>query len=205
MKLPAAFLLLSGCLATGALAAEIPAGTHVLLRMVSSVSTRTTKAGDQVYLQTASPIAGGGQMLVPVGTYVQGTVLEARRSGRVKGRAQIALHLDTLTFASGKVYQIEPHVDSVASDQNGQRVVDNEGTVKQAGNKLEDVGRIAILAGSGAGIGGIADRSWSGAGIGAGVGGAVGLATALLTRGKEIDLRQGTTLDVIFDRPLTIQ
>lgn len=206
MKRTLAFLALPfGLLAQSALAADIAAGTHVLLRMVSSVSTRTAKAGDQVYLQTASPIAEGGQILVPVGTYVQGTVLEAKRSGRVKGRAQIALHLDTMTFANGKAYKIEPHVDSVASDENGQKVIDNEGTVKQAGNKLEDAGRIAVLAGSGAGIGGIADRSWSGAGIGAGIGGAVGVATTLLTRGKEIDLRQGTTLDVIFDHPLTIQ
>ncbi len=205
MKLPAALLFLSGFLAYGALGADIPAGTHVLLRMVSSVSTRTAQAGDQVYLQTASPVAGSGQILVPVGTYVQGTVLESKRSGRVKGRAQIALHLDTLTFASGKVYKIEPHVDSVASDQIGQKVVDNEGTVKQAGTKMQDAGRIAILAGSGAAIGGFTDRGWTGAGIGAGIGGAVGAATTLLTRGKEIDLRQGTTLDVIFDRPLTIQ
>src|SRR5579871_1831796 len=87
-------------------AADIPAGTHVLLKMVNSVSTRTAKAGDQVYLQTASPIAAGGQILVPVGTYVQGTVAEAKRSGRVKGRAEIALHLDTLTFATGKALKI---------------------------------------------------------------------------------------------------
>jgi hypothetical protein len=205
MKSPVAFFLLSGFLTVGAPAADIPAGTHVLLRMVSSVSTRTAQAGDQVYLRTASPIAGSGQILVPVGTYVQGTVLQSKRSGRVKGRAQIALHLDTLTFSSGKVYKIEPHVDSVATDQNGQKVVDNEGTVKQAGNKLEDAGRIAILAGSGAAIGGFTDRGWTGAGIGAAIGGAVGVATTLLTRGKEVDLRQGTTLDVIFDRPLTIE
>src|SRR5579862_482573 len=96
---PLALLLFASL---GAFAADIPAGSHVLLRMVSSVNTRTAKAGDQVYLQTASPIAAGGQILVPVGTYVQGTVAEAKRSGRVKGRAEIALHLDTLTFSSGK-------------------------------------------------------------------------------------------------------
>ena len=65
--------------------------------------------------------------------------------------------------------------------------------------------RIAILAGSGAGIGGIADRNWKGAGIGAGVGSAVGLATVLLTRGKEVELRQGSTLDVVFDRPVALE
>ena len=70
---------------------------------------------------------------------------------------------------------------------------------------MEDAGRIAILAGSGAGIGGIADHAWKGAGIGAAIGGAVGLATVMMTSGKEVDLRQGTTLDVVFDRPVTLQ
>lgn len=187
-------------------AADIPAGTHVLLKMVNSVSTRTAKAGDQVYLQTASPVAAGGQILIPVGTYVQGTVAEAKRSGRVKGRAEIALHLDTLTFASGKALKIAaPHVDSVDTDEHGQKVTDDEGTIKQAGSKLQDTGRIAILAGTGAAIGGLATESVKGAGIGAGVGGAVGVATALLTRGHEVDLRAGSTLDVIFDRPISIE
>ena len=61
------------------------------------------------------------------------------------------------------------------------------------------------LAGSGAMIGGIADRSWKGAGIGAGIGSGVGVATVLLTRGKEVDLSQGTTLDVVFDRPVVLE
>jgi hypothetical protein len=197
--------LLLTLLPTGAFAAEIPAGTHVLLRMVGSVNTRTAKAGDQVYLQTASPIAAGGQILVPVGTYVQGTVAESKRSGRVKGRAEIALHLDTMTFASGKAVKIEPHVDSVDTGQNEQKVSDNEGTIKQGASKLHDTGQIAILAGTGAAIGGLATRSVADAGIGAGVGGAVGLASVLLTRGKEVDLHRGITLDVVFDRPITIE
>ena len=65
--------------------------------------------------------------------------------------------------------------------------------------------RIAILAGSGAALGALVDRGVKGAGIGAGVGGAVGLATVLLTRGKEVELRQGATLDVVFDRPVAIE
>lgn len=203
MKCLPAFASLA--LAAAAAAADIPAGTHVLLRMVNSVSTRTAKAGDQVYLTTASPIAVGGQLLVPVGTYVQGTVAESKRSGRVKGRAQIALHLDTMTLASGKAVAIQPQVDSVDSAGNEQKVTGNEGVVRQGGTKLQDTGQVAILAGSGAAVGGIARQNFSGVGIGAGIGAAVGAAEVLLTRGREVDLRQGATLDVVFDRAVTIQ
>ena len=64
---------------------------------------------------------------------------------------------------------------------------------------------MAELSGTGAAIGGMATRTWTGAGIGAGAGGAVGLATVLLSRGKEVDLRQGSTIDVVFDRAVPVE
>lgn len=188
-----------------ALAADVPQGTHLLLRMVNSVNTRTAAEGDQVYLQTASPIAMNGQIVVPSGSYVQGVITHAKRSGKVAGRAELGIRLDTLTLPSGKAMQIAPRLSSVDSENTGQKVDKDEGVVKQAPDRGRDAARIAIWAGSGAAIGGIADRSWTGAGIGAGAGGAVGVATMLLTRGKEVQLRQGSTLDVVFDRPITIE
>jgi hypothetical protein len=191
-------------LAATASAAEIPSGTHVLLRLVNSINTRTAREGDMVYLQTASPIAGNGAILVPPGTYVQGTVSHSKRSGMVAGRAELGIRLETLTLG-GRVLKISPRLSSVDSDETGQKVEQQENIIKQGPDYATDARRIAILAGSGAGIGGIADQSWSGAGIGAGVGGAVGIATTLLTRGKEVELRQGSTLDVVFDRAITIE
>jgi hypothetical protein len=198
-------LAISLFLTCGAFAAEIPQGSHVLLRMTNSVSTRTARAGDQVYFQTASPIAAEGRILVPVGSYVQGTVSETKRSGKVAGKAELAIHLDTLLLASGKSLKFAPRLASVDSNESGQKVVGNEGAVKQDSSHGQDAGRIAILAGSGAAIGGLADRSWSSAGIGGAAGSAVGLATVLLTRGREVELRTGSTLDVVFDHPLEIE
>jgi hypothetical protein len=186
-------------------AAEIPPGAHVLLRMENSINTKTVQAGDFVYLLTGSPIAAGGEIVVPVGSYVQGVVTQAKRSGRVAGRAQLAIRLETLTLSSGKVFKFSPHLSSVDSGESGQKVIGKEGVVEQAPSHGEDARQIAILAGSGAAVGGLTDRSWKGAGIGAGVGSAVGLATVLLTRGKEVELRQGATLDVVFDRAVALE
>jgi hypothetical protein len=192
-------------LASAVPAAEIPQGAHLLLRMENSVSTRTAKEGDSVYLRTASPIAADGQIVVPVGSYVQGVVAQAKRSGRTKGRAELAIRLDTLTLLSGQVVKFSPHLSSVDPGADGQRVSGPENAVQQEPSRGQDAARIAILAGSGAAIGGLADRSWKGAGIGSGIGGAVGLATVLLTRGKEVELHQGSTLDVVFDRAVALQ
>src|ERR1700733_2880378 len=165
--------ILLSCLAifvSAATAAEIPQGAHVLLRMENSLNTRTAQEGDYVYLRTAVPIASAGEIAVPAGSYVQGKVSEAKRSGRVKGRAQLAIRLETLTLGSGKVYKFSPHLSAVDGGESGQKVVGAENTVEQAPGKGQDSERIAILAGTGASIGGIAERSWKGAGIGGGAG-----------------------------------
>jgi len=201
MKCAAALLVL--CFGMGA--AEIPKGTHVLLRMVNSISTRTATEGNQVYLQTATPVAVNNQIVIPPGTYVQGSVSHTKRSGHVKGRAELGIRLETMTFAGGKMVKISPRLSEVDSGENGQKVDDTESQVKAAGTRAKDAGQVAILAGTGAAIGGLADESFKGAGIGAGVGTAVGLARVLLSRGNEVELRQGTTLDVVFDRDVVIE
>jgi hypothetical protein len=185
-------------------AAEIPPGSHSLLRLVNSVSTRTAREGDYVYMRTATPIVVDGRVLIPVDSYVQGVVTLARRSGRVSGRAELALRIETLTLASGQVVKISPHLKSVDSEGTDQKVDTRESGIQQGGSKGADVARVAGMSGKGAAIGGIADRSWSGAGIGAGAGGAVGLAIVLLSRGREVELRQGSTIDVVFDRAVPV-
>jgi hypothetical protein len=184
-------------------AAEIPQGSHALLRLVNSISTRTAREGDYVYMRTAAPIVVGGQVVVPTGSYVQGIVSRAKRSGRVSGRAELGIRVENLTLPSGKVIQLAPRLGSVDSEGSEQKV-DKEDGITQGSSHGADAARIATLGGTGAAVGAMVDRSWTGAGIGAGAGGAVGLATVLLTRGREVELRQGSTIDVIFDRPVPV-
>jgi len=101
---------------------------------------------------------------------VQGVVAQSSRSGRVSGRAQLSIRLETITLASGEVFKFSPHLSSVDSNDSGQKVESSENMVKQGSTHGEDSKQIAILAGSGASIGGIADRSWKAAGVGAGIG-----------------------------------
>ena len=196
-------LIAFGCL--DALAADIPQGAHLLLRMENSINTRTAHEGDYAYMRTESPVTAEGRIIVPVGSYVQGIVTLSKRSGKVSGRAQLGIRIDTLTLSDGKVFKISPHVSSVDGNDTGQTVDSRENILKQGGTKGQDTKQIAILAGSGASIGGLADRSWKGAGIGAGIGTGVGVATALLTRGREVELHRGTSFDVVFDRPITLE
>lgn len=87
-------------------ASVIPEGSHVLLRLVNSVSTRTAREGDRVYMKTATPIVVNGEFVVPVDSYVQGVVAHARRSGRVTGRAELSIRIENLTLPSGQSIQL---------------------------------------------------------------------------------------------------
>ena len=197
-----AFILLSAALASSA--AEIPQGAHTLLRLLNSISTRTAREGDYIYFRTATPIAADSAIVVPAESYVQGVVTRSVRSGRIKGKAELAIRIESLTFPSGKVIKLNPTLASVDSGDADQKVVGHENEVKQGGSHGADAVTIATTSGVGAGLGGMADRSWRGAGIGAGAGGAAGLATVLLTRGREVELHQGSTIDVVFERRVPI-
>jgi len=189
----------------GAEGSEIPRGAHLLLRMENSISTRTAAEGDFVYLTTASPIAVEGRILVPVGSYVQGLVAHVKRSGRVSGRAELAIRLETLTLPDGRAAKFTPKLTSVDAGDADEKVKGKEGEIEAGSSAGQDLRRIAIIAGSGAAIGGMADHGWEGAGIGAGIGTGVGVAYALLTRGKELELRRGSSLDVVFDRAIVLE
>jgi len=186
-------------------AAEVPAGAHLLLRMINTVNTATAKAGDVVYMTTATPVSVSDRIVIPVGTHVQGVVAHAQRSGKVTGKAQLAIRIETLTTGSGKVYKFSPDLSSVDSGGSTQKADSKENTVTQGSDVGRDAARVAILAGTGASIGGMADNSWSGAGIGVGIGAGVGVATTFFTRGREVELRSGSTLDVVFSRPVPLQ
>ncbi len=130
---------------TVATAAEIPKGAHIGLRMVNSINTRTTQEGDYVYLRTATPLAADGQIVVPVDAYVQGVVSHAKRSGRVSGRAELSIRLETLTLPGGKVLKFSARLNSVDSNETEQRVNHEEDIIKQGGTRGQDAARIAIL------------------------------------------------------------
>jgi len=200
MRLPVVLFTL----ALPALAAEIPEGTHALLRMVNSIDTRTAKEGDYVYMKTATPIVQNGEIVVPAESYVQGVVTKSVRPGKVKGRAELAIRIDTLTMATGEVIHIAPHPVSVDSEGTGQHVKPGEHEIEQGADTGKDAARIGEFGGAGAAIGGLAEHSWSGAGIGAGIGAGVGTAIVLLTRGHEVLLKQGSTMDVVFEHSIPI-
>jgi type IV secretion system protein VirB10 len=180
----------------------VPSGTKVLLLLKNSVSSRNARPGDGVFLETSFPVVEGGRVVIPAGTYVQGVVDSVKRSGRVKGRAELLLHFTTLIYPNGYTVSMPGSLDS-ADSADTQQVKDKEGTVKADGGKGKDAGAIATSTGTGVLIGGLT-RGAQGAVVGGAIGAAVGVATAMLTRGDEVRLESGSSVEMLLQRPLDL-
>jgi hypothetical protein len=180
---------------------KIPAGTRVAVVLENGISTRGAKAGDSVYFHTSFPITQNNHIIIPVGSYLRGELIESKRPGRVKGRGEFRMRLDTLIFPNG--YTVDLNATPRTADSGGKETMDSEGKVVGAGGKGEDVKTVAETTATGAGIGAIADGP-KGLGIGAGIGAVAGLGAILLTRGPEAELPRGSTLDIVLEHELSL-
>ncbi len=200
-------LVASSASATALGGIEVPAGTKVLLALRSGVNTKSAQPGDGVYLSSTFPVLVGSQVVIPAGVYVQGIIDRVQRAGRVKGRAEVGMHFTTMIFPNGSVVTIPGVLDSVPGSGDS-KVKNNEGDVQQAGSKGKDAGTIARGAETGAGVGAIGGaiggNPIGGAMYGALAGGAAGLIYTLLTRGNDLNLEQGQTVEMVLQRPLTL-
>ena len=181
----------------------IPAGTKVLLHLRSPINTKNARVGDDVYCETAFPVTQDNVMVIPPRTYVKGSIMHVVRPGRIKGRAELQVHFTTLIFPNGYTVQLPGSLENAPGAEHA-AMSDQEGTVKADGQKGKAAGTVAKTAGSGAAIGAVVDRSVKGAAVGGGIGGAVGLATVLFTRGQDIRFETGTALEMVLQRPLTV-
>jgi type IV secretion system protein VirB10 len=145
--------------------------------------------------------------MIPAGVYVQGIVDTVIRPGHVKGRAQLNLHFTSIIFPNGTVVEIPGIINSLPGSSN--RTVDSEGKVEQDSSKGHDVANAAKIGLEGAGIGTIGGAATGhpleGLAIG-GIGGAVaGAAVALFTRGNDINIENGTPVEMVLQRPLLLE
>jgi type IV secretion system protein VirB10 len=181
-------------------------GTKVLVSLINTISTKHSQEGDQVYMRTSFPVLVHGRIVVPVGSYVAGTVTQLKKPGRAKGRGELYVRFDSLTLENGVTRLFHGRIGNM--DGNAKDELDRtEGKVRSEGNKSGDVRSVAEAGAAGAGLGTLvgsaAGHYGMGAGIGAAAGAAAGMIYVLSGRGPDAVLVQGSTLEMVLDRPIT--
>lgn len=148
--------------------ATVPSGTNLKVRLESTVDTAVNKSGDTFRAVVDEDVYVDGRVAIPRGSEVSGKLLKVVQSGRVEGRAELAMELNEVQVG-GTSYAIATKTFSVMAEST----------------KKEDAVKIGVGSGIGAAIGAIAGGG-KGAAIGAAIGGGAGTAAVVGTRGKEI-------------------
>jgi hypothetical protein len=182
----------------------IPAGTHIPLSLRNSVDTKHSHEGDRVYLETIAPVAANSRIVIPRGSFVNGTITESKPAHGVRGKGELFLRFDSITLPNGVVRDFHSRLAGGSPTQG--QVDSKEGKVTGERDSSGDARDVALGTGMGAGVGGIAGAAaghpLGGVGIGAAAGAAAGLATIFHDKRPEVVLRQGTVIDMVLDRDL---
>lgn len=186
-----------------AAAAEIilPEGTRITLQLNDTLSTRFNAEGDAFTAVVTAPVYLEARMIIPKGSVVNGSISRIIRPGRLKGKAILDLMFQSIKIPGRRQMTIVATLVGVDPEANAE--VRSEGRVVAEGSAGSDVRKVLVPSLAGAGIG-TATGGGKGAGIGAGVGAAIGLASIFTSRGKDLEIHRGSTLDIQLDRSLAI-
>jgi hypothetical protein len=165
----------------------VPAGTALSVVLDTTVSSGDSAVEDTVRGHLANSVRIDETKVLPAGSKLVGTVVEAQGAGKVKGRGRIAFRFDRIT-AHGEDYRAPTSVYAAQA----------------SATKGKDAKKIGIGAGAGAIIGGIIGGG-KGAAIGAGVGGGAGTGVVLATKGEEATVAAGAQVRVTLQESLTVR
>jgi hypothetical protein len=177
---------------------SLPAGTPLNVRLQKTLSTQTSKRGDNFTGYVTTPVVDHGRVVIPAGSTIEGHVTTVREHRRIKGKATIGIRPDAVVLPSGERYPLNAVlVDTNLRDGSD---VNEEGQFKGPGHDGSDLRDLLIGSGGGLGIG-ILSGGAKGGLIGAGIG-ATASGVYWLVKTRSATLPAGTLLTMELERPL---
>ena len=155
--------------------------------MGNTINTKTASAGDSFTGTLAQPVAVNGEVAIPSGAGVAGTVVDSKSPGRFKGAGDLVITLTSINVGG---------VPNTISTSNYAQTIKGKGK------------RTAVMAGGGTGagalIGGLAGGG-KGALIGGLIGAGAGTAGAAFTGNKELQVPAESVLTFKLANSLTVK
>ena len=165
---------------------QLSAGTNLVIRMIDAVDSEKASVGQTFRASMDEPVLVNGDTVIPRGADVVVKLVDSKDSGKLTGRAELALSLQSI-MVNGRLVDINTQT---VTRESGSRGAD---TAKKAG-----VGAvIGTIIGAAAGGG-------KGAAIGAGAGAAAGTGVQMATKGEKVHVPSETRLTFVLDSPVNI-
>lgn len=167
--------------------AVVPAGTTLTVRLGESVGSKISSPGQSFTGTLTADVSVDGNSVIPGGSPVRGTVVDAKPLGRFKGGASLELRLTSITV-NGTSLSITTSAVNRTEKGKGKRT--------------------AVLAGGGTALGAIVGGlagGGKGAAIGALAGGGAGVGGAAFTGNKDILIPAESALSFRLSAPLEVK
>jgi hypothetical protein len=167
-------------------AIDLPEGTRIRVRLDQDLGSKISRPGDNFGATVAEDVQVNGQTVIQRGARAEGTVIDAKALGKLKGGAYLAIRLERVHTNWGSYPVATSSVDRA-----------------EKGKGKRSAAFIGGGAGLGALIGGLAGGG-KGVAIGALAGGGAGTAGGAFTGNKQIFLPAETMLTFHLDHPVHI-
>jgi hypothetical protein len=165
---------------------EVPAGQEVVIRMIDSVDSEVNREGQVMRASLDQPIVVNGRTVAARGADVTVRLASVEESGKLTGKSELALVLDTIDFQGRKMQVVTPEVSQTSESRTGQ-------TAKVVGGTAALGAIIGAIAGGG-----------KGAAIGAATGAGAGAAVQVVTRGPKVKIPSETRLTFSLQSPIRL-
>jgi hypothetical protein len=162
----------------------LPQGTNFVIRMIDGVDSERSRVGQTFAASLDQPVMLNGETIIPRGADVTVKLVDQKESGKLTGRAELALALQSVRV-NGQMVDINTQTVTQESSSRGAR------TAKVAGGTAAVGAIIGAIAGGG-----------KGAAIGAGAGAAAGTGAEVVTAGQRVRIPSETRLTFILDNPV---
>jgi len=164
----------------------VRAGTPMQIRINRGLDSQNVQVGTPFDGTVMNDVVSNGAVAIPRGATVQGTVIDVKKAGVLKGRGELSLQLTGLTLG-GQVYPLQ----SAVWDANGRDKTTS--TV----NRAIGLGAVGALFGAVAGGG-------AGAAIGAGIGAGAGVASSAASPNGRVVVSPETVLPFTLAQAATV-
>jgi len=178
-------------------ATALPVGTAIRMKLETPLSTTTNKYGDHFGGRVVEAVMLNGKTIIPVGAALEGQVIRADQSRRIRGTPTLDLRPTLITLPDGQKYAINA---SIVDTSDRALNVNDEGEIKGAGRDRADWVETGVGTALGTGIGAAA-----GGLKGAVIGGTIGAGVTMihwLSKTRSAQVPAGTELIMELSRPM---
>jgi hypothetical protein len=170
----------------------VATNTVVRVRMNEKLSSKDARVGDSFTTRVVDPVYARGNEAIPAGSTITGRVMSVKRAGRKSEAGSIQVSFTSLRTPQGNVYPINGSLSDLGEENVN---ADNEGGVSGRSSKKRNIAFI----GGGALVGALVNGA-----AGAAIGGGLGVAGALFSKGKEAEVKPGDEFGVVLNRSLSL-